>query len=60
MTTMRIPSVVRIACKNFVLEKKLPFGQYRILLDLATKSYKALSLEEREKWTLEQVITQGL
>lgn len=56
----RIPVVVREACKKFSSEKKLPLMQFKILLDLALKSYKNTPIAERDKWTLEAVITQGL
>lgn len=56
----RVPVKVKDAVKAFVLEKKLPFGQYNVLLRLALKSYKALSFAERERWSLEEVVRQGL
>lgn len=56
----RVPTQVKEAVKAFVIEKKLPFGQYNILLRLAIKSYKALPFEQRENWTLEEVVRQGL
>lgn len=60
MKNGRIPKIVKDACKEFIKERELPVLQYGILLPLALKSYKALSLAERETWTLEQVTLQGL
>ncbi len=56
----RIPVKVIEAVKAFSLAKKIPFGQYPILLNLALKSYKALPFEKRETWSLEEIIKQGL
>lgn len=56
----RVPKKVKDACKAFIIERGLPFAQYGILLNLALKSYKHLSLDERETWTLEEVVKQGL
>ena len=56
----RIPVKVKEACKAFVIEHKLPFGQYGILLNLALKSYKNLTLQQRDTWSLEEVVKQGL
>lgn len=56
----RIPLKVKDACKAFMVERKLPIGQYGILLNLAIKSYKNLSLEDRDNWSLQEVIAQGL
>lgn len=56
----RVPVQVKETVKAFVIERKLPFGQYNILLRLALKSYKALPIGEREHWTLEDIVTQGL
>ena len=56
----RVPVVVHDAVKAFIIEKKLHFGQYRILLPLALKSYKSLPFDERSQWTLEEVVKQGL
>lgn len=56
----RVPLIVEKACKDFIVQNKLEFGKYRILLPLAIKSYKALPLSERSTWTLEDVVWQGL
>lgn len=56
----RIPKIVKDACKAFMVERRLPIGQYPILLQLGMESYRSLSLNDRENWTLEEVITQGL
>lgn len=56
----RVPTAVKEAVKAFVIERKLPFGQYNILLKLAIKSYKALPLADRAQWSLEEVVKQGL
>ena len=56
----RIPKVVKDACKEYSIAKKLPLGQFSILLDLATQSYKNMPISERDEWTLEEVLKQGL
>lgn len=59
-TKPRIPKVVLDAVHAYAKKMSIPPGQYGILLNLAIRSYKNMSLDEREKWTLEQVMIQGL
>ena len=60
MKRTRVPLKVRIACREWAQKMKIPPAQYPVLLEMAVKSYKNLSLAEREKWTLKQIMDQNI
>ena len=60
MKRTRVPLKVRIACREWAQKMEIPPAQYPTLLEMAVKSYKNLSLEARETWTLKEIMDQGL
>lgn len=51
---------VREECKKFCRVKGIPDNKYPLLLSLAMKSYNNLSARDKGKWSLEDVVKQGL
>lgn len=55
-----IPKKVLMQCGIFALRNKIPVEQQPYLLEMAMRSYRALSVIDRLKWTLEEVVKQGI